>query len=385
MNIFLLSISRLLSILLLSLVLTLACDDSVGDDGSSGKDGSDIIDLRIPQDALDNGRVYYVTNKNQDKAPVDNGKSWSTSYGKKQLQLAIDAAASGDGGSNQYYVAVQQGTYTPGTEKTDSFKMKNKVTIVGGFLGTEINGDPIGETTVLSGDLDDNDDIEFNDDGSITITNMSNNVTHVFYHATTANLNNTAVIRNVTITGGNVTGDSYGGGMCNENSSPTLEYCNFIRNHATGGGGIGNNFNSAPKMINCKFENNTAFVGGAAYNEQSSSIIINCDFIKNDAYYFGGGTYETLSSSSTITKCNFIGNVVSSEKGNGGGICIVGSSATITASSFTENTAPEGGAIFGAHSIIWKKPESTFTNNKATISSATNNFYPADYKIIYTP
>ncbi|WP_341301327.1 InlB B-repeat-containing protein [Lysinibacillus sp. FSL H8-0500] len=99
--------------------------------------------------------------------------------------------------------------------------MQNNVAIYGGFNGTETeltarNWEQY--PTILSGDIDN------------TPTNNTGNSYHVFYHPDGLQLNSTAILDGVTITGGNANdggyGDfrlsKYGGGMYNGNSSPTL-------------------------------------------------------------------------------------------------------------------------------------------------------------------
>ena len=318
---------KLINIFLFStvLILTLACGGGGGGGGSA-----EIASKWIPQDAINNNRVYYVIDRAADKDPTDDdGKSWDKAYGKGQLQAAIDAAASAVADGNQYYVAIQQGTYVPDTTASRSFSMKNKVTIIGGFLGTETNGIPIGGETILSGDLN-GDDI-YNTDGIATYN--STNSYHVFSHSSSANLNETAVLKNVTISGGNAIGtfdDGLGGGMLNIDSSPTLESCKFEYNFANFGGGM-HNYKSSPSLTNCIFECNNASMGAGIYNASGSSP--------------------------SLAGCDFSGN---STSGLGGGIYI--QSGTIT----------------------WYLPVSTFSGNTATNNAATNDISPAGYTITYT-
>ena len=81
-----------------------------------------------------------------------------------------------------------------------------------------------------------------------------------------------------------------GGGMYNEQSSPTISNCTFMENRVEG-------------------------KGGAIYNEKSSPIISHCLFINNYAYLNGGALYNNNYSFPTITDCEFIAN--STDFGNG--------------------------------------------------------------------
>src|SRR5690625_3438955 len=105
---------------------------------------------------------------------------------------------------------IAEGMYTPlkrGIEgnirnKSQHFRMINGVTIYGGFpkAGNPTLADRNPETykTILSGDLDRNDD---DTEGSKT-----ENVFNVFYHSEELALNETAILDGVTITGGDYEG-----------------------------------------------------------------------------------------------------------------------------------------------------------------------------------
>ena len=334
---------------------------------------------------------------NQEKTSTDTGTSWETAYGNNQLQLAINTAASASEDGNQYYVAIQEGTYYPGTARGDSFSMKNNVVIIGGFLGKEKNGVPVGksEKTILSG----------------------NNISyHVFYHANSQGLTNTAELRNVTITGGNanLSGDHIrGGGMFNgSGNNPVITGCYFTENKAftanafVFGGGMHNKGN--PQIIGCTFKGNIASgatgSGGGLHNENGNPVIIGCTFIGNSAYNYGGGMLNengnptiiecnftdnlarlggggmtNIKGNPTITGCTFTGNIVSS--GGGGGLENFTGHPTITGCTFTGNKASNGvgGGIYATSTITWMRPESTVLGNTARKS---NNVYP-EKSIIY--
>ena len=131
-------------------------------------------------------------------------------------------------------------------------------------------------------------------------------------------------------------------------------------------------------IIQCTFTNNHGGIGiiydGIA---RSSALITDCDFIANHGTNSGGAigiggirkktvaTYcQRTSCLINIINCKFIGNQAN---GFGGAICIWHQmSITIQASTFTRNTAKQGGAIqmlnYGHLEIF----NSIFTNNYAT-------------------
>ena len=122
--------------------------------------------------------IIYVKS---DATGLNNGTSWSNAY--ILLQSALDNAIIDD----QIWVAA--GTYYPtkkvgGTdERNRAFKMKNNVSIYGGFAGNETmlsNRYWQKNETILSGDIGINGDI-------------TDNAYHVFYH-NGSNLNSTALL-----------------------------------------------------------------------------------------------------------------------------------------------------------------------------------------------
>ena len=107
------------------------------------------------------------------------------------------------------------------------------------------------------------------------------------------------VLDGFTITGGNGTdlgdGLTVGGGMFNQNSSPTVTNCTFSGNNTgpyIGDGGGMYNGSSSPAVTNCTFSKNSGRYGGGMFNIDSNPTVINCTFSENTARganYGGGG------------------------------------------------------------------------------------------------
>lgn len=118
------------------------------------------------------------------------------------------------------------------------------------------------------------------------------------------------IIEGFTITGGNGTfdiGSTYGGGMYNLNSSPTIINCVFRNNYLSNGSGGGMlNKNADPLIIDCEFINNFANSAGGAICNFSNSlpVISGCTFIENSTEYSGGAIYNGGSVVS-ISDCTF--------------------------------------------------------------------------------
>ena len=298
------------------------------------------------------GNILYV---NANATGANNGSSWNDAF--RDLQDALSSTCTG---ITQIWVA--EGTYTPGTARTDAFVMKNNLAIYGGFPNTgdpgfgDRNADPATNGTVLSGDID----------GDNT---LANNSYHVIFNNNNNNngLNGTAVLDGFTITGGNAESSSQnysGGGMVNTFSSPTVTNCSFSGNSAVlDGAGMLNEDFSSPTLTNCSFSGNSAaYNGGGIYNSQSSPTLTNCTFSGNSASY-GGGMYND-SSWPTLTNCTFSGN---SAANNGGGMYNIASfSPTLTNCTFSGNSARYGGGMYNEESSP-TLANCSFSGNPATL------------------
>ncbi len=210
------------------------------------------------------------------------GSSWANASG--DIQAVVDGI--GDAiDSKIYVVLVASGTYKP----SSSYAMKNHVALVGSF------------TAGSSGDYDRLEETRLDGNNDKGVFNNSD-------------LDSTALLYGVVITNGNST---FGGGVYNWSSSPTLINVTFSDNEATVGGGMFNNSSSSPTLINVTFSGNTAQNnGGGVYNRSSSPTLINVTFSDNGAIGNGGGMFNSFSSP-TLVNVTFSGNTADSD---GGGI-----------------------------------------------------------------
>ena len=265
-----------------------------------------------------------------DNAPgSNNGTNWYDAY--TDFKVALSIAISGD------KICVAQGTYKPGTNRTDSFQMKNGVELCGGYAGFDAP-DPGARDielykTILSGDIG-------------TPADNSDNSYHVVLAGGT---DTTAVLDGFIITNGNADGslpDDCGGGMYNYLSDPTVADCTFKDNNARYFGGGMYNESSNPTLTNCTFEENTADYGGGLHNWDSDPAIANCIFADNEANY--GGGMHNWDSDTAVTDCSFTDNTADY---SGAGICNWGSNPAVADCNFTNNTADYlGGAMYNGGS-----------------------------------
>ncbi len=255
--------------------------------------------------------------------------SWANAC---DLQYALNSVAvSGDA------LWVKQGTYKPGSSRSDTFTLKNGVSLYGGFAGTETllsQRNPATHVTILSGDIG-------------TGGDASDNVYHV---VTSGGANSTTVLDGFTVTAGNANGsfpDDRGGGMYNGGSSPTVTNVIFSGNFAVAGGGGGMyNSGSSPTLTNVTFSGNSVFFssgGGMANHNSSNPTLTNVTFSGNSGGYGGGGMVNANNSNPTLTNVTFSGNTTTF---SGGGMYNSIASATLTNVTFSGNSAGSGGAIF---------------------------------------
>ena len=189
--------------------------------------------------------------------PGGDGNSWCTAYNAIQ-----DGLNDADVLDEEVWVA--EGTYY------EYITLKDGVGFYGGFTGC--------------GELEETERDQRDWEINSTIIDGGNSRTVVIGA-------NNAIIDGFTIQNGNA---DNGGGMNNDNTSPTITNCTFRQNMGWSyGGGIYNN-NSSSIITNCIFSQNVQdYAGAGIYNNNSSPIITGCTFNNNfvQASGLGGGGY----------------------------------------------------------------------------------------------
>jgi len=288
------------------------------------------------------GSALAVVRYVDDSAPPGgNGQSWGTAY--NNLRTALTASAAGD------EIRVAQGLYKPGTLRTDTFTLKDGVSVRGGFAGLgTLNPnarDPLAFPTILSGDLLGNDGPNF--------ANMTDNAYVVVTAPSTVSAS--TVLDGFTITGGNADGafgtQDRGGGLAIA-GSPAILNCTITRNSASGGGGVNVASTGNPSLRHCRFIANRATGASAGFSS-------------------GGGL--NILGNAEVSACFFAGN---SAAGNGGGLAgATGATGTkISNGVFTGNSAAQGGGVHvGNSSLI----NCTIAGNSASIAGGGLSAAPA--------
>jgi len=334
--------------------------------------------------AFTEGKIIYVED---DANGLNDGSSWEEAY--KYLQDALSVAVSGD------EIRVAQGIYkpdqgasqTPG-DRTATFQLINGVTIKGGYASLG-QPDPNNRNialykTILSGDLDGNDELT---DPSYLLYEESRqeNSYHVLAGSGT---DSSSVLSGCTIVGGQAYSEEfqylnefcYGGGLYIISGSPAILNCTFRNNAALEyGGGIHIDSNSAPSIVGCIFSENSATDGGGMNSDRSSPTITKCLFIGNTACSYnadggsGAGMYN-YESQSTINSCMFIGN--SSDRwGAAGGMYNNKSTVTVKNCIFADNSAGYIGGLINGWSDL-TLANCTFHRNHSLEDTGAIQNYP---------
>ena len=282
------------------------------------------------------------------------GDDWSNPC---DLQYLLNLLTSGG------EIWAKAGTYKPGTDRNSTFQLRDGIAIYGGFAGTETSReqrDPSANVTILSGDLNGN-------DNSNTLPDEPTRSENVFHVVSSSGAGSSAILDGLTITGGNANMDygthrARGGGMWNGNGSPTLMNSTFIGNSSLElGGGMYNESNSQPALTNVVFTNNSSEGGGGLTNYRSHPILTNVTFANNVATYSGGGVLNLSESNPTFLDVTLANNSAFSFSGGMGNY---GSSPSISNSTFYDNhasgndhplhtfdrTPPFGGGLYNSSS-----------------------------------
>jgi|GEM_PF-4163424 len=230
------------------------------------------------------------------------GSSWASAFATLQEALAASSASD--------VIRIAAGSYHPDegggyadNEPGARFDLVEGVTLEGGYPNGGGGRDLSAHLTVLSGDLDGN------DDGTPSGSN-SQSVLHG------DGLSAATVLDGLLIRGGLANGpgsDPFdgptraGGGAYFTDSSPTLRNVTFAGNDAGFGGGVFCIDGSSPAFINCVFSGNHAgFFGGGLNNRNNSSpTLVNCSFSGNSADSSSGGGAITnfAASNPSLTNC----------------------------------------------------------------------------------
>ncbi len=186
----------------------------------------------------------------------------------------------------------------------------------------------------------------------------------------------TSVLRAVTIQGGRTSSSGVGGAvLCSGGSAPKLIGCVIQQSSAYDGGGIYCSA-SSPIVEDCTFVNNTASdAGGALGVHTAAPEIRRCTFYTNWANW-GGGAVSDYRASTRLWGCQFRSN----SSNHWGGAVLTSESVSrtdIRGSTFQNNGADEGGALYGRNGSLTAIANCTFHDNTAGLKGGTLRLYNA--------
>ena len=307
-----------------------------------------------------------------DATGTSDGLSWENAF--SNLQDALQCLRDNDPecqGKAEVWVA--EGTYFPdvgatvtNNDSSESFYLVPDVAVYGGFDGTETlrsqrNSNPATNNTILSGDIDDNDNDPNGNDVIENVTdivgNNANNVVYLDAEGLNQDFSDATVLDGFTITAGKADGtiDSGAGLYCNGSSifgiecSVKLRNLDFVANIASEGPAVYHDFGEGVyNQLTLKNNQATDGSGGAMYIRSTTLTINNSNFKDNHADGSGGALYATASTL-TINHSDFSDNQAigsNSSSGYGGAIFSLNTDLTLYNTTFLANHSSSlGGAI----------------------------------------
>ncbi|MDJ0761491.1 MAG: NosD domain-containing protein [Myxococcota bacterium] len=288
---------------------------------------------------------------------VNNGTSWSSAFtdisdaihnAKKEIDVK--------NGVDHCEVWVSAGTYYIfSTRRSDTLRMAPHVYLYGGFNGTEKTRgkrNPKVHLTTLDGR-----------DGPAGADRV--------YHVVTGASH--AVLDGFVIANGEARGARHGGGMYNDQVSPTVRNCVFQDNSAGWSGGAIFNNRNRPLVTGSRFLNNRAKYGGAIANRATRDTLCGNTFMQNKAHKRGGAIYNDSDASGTVGNSYFWRNSADKE---GGAIYNKTSSEPAFfhctfVDNFTKRKKKSGGAIYSkkganpsvANCLFWRNRPRPISGN----------------------
>lgn len=191
-------------------------------------------------------------------------------------------------------------------------------------------------------------------------------------------------LENITITHGSAGRLASGAGLINNGATVTITNGHFADNTGYTGGGI-NNTAGTLAISQSHFTNNSAtYEGTAVYTQSGNVTITGSTFAGNGngapasgssagaAVYVGSGKLEVDSST-------FSGN--GNGASSGGGLYLLGGTATVTGSTFANNSALRGGAILNANATLTISGD-VFTSNAAPSPNGSGGAIDNEFGIV---
>ena len=339
---------------------------------------------------LPTGRIRYVK---PTATGTGDGSSWDNASG--DLQKMIDELAQNNPQNLPGEVWVAAGTYAPqsqlisGTAYSASFRMRDGISVYGGFAGTETTKQErkkgtmpwdYTNVTIFEAAYYDHANLQWNNN-KWTLTSDSRHVVWFAPMANEADFTRTTMLDGVTVQGGYAQGgtglDDFktdrGAGVYMDGSNAYLTNCIVKENYATGNGG-GVYLRNGRIENSLIYNNNADADGGAVYVENRGLVLRS--MLANNSAHNGAGAYlhnevEALNDHPEyliLSTCVVSNNTMS---GNGaiycdkGGVLIqntITNNHCVTATDATDANASQTAGIYVdeyalvVNSVIWNNP-----------------------------
>lgn len=335
------------------------------------------------------GRIRYVK-----QGGTGDGSSWDNASG--DLQKMIDELAV----SNQPgEVWVAAGTYAPqsqlisGTAYSASFRMRDGISVYGGFAGTETSKQERAKgtmpwnftnETILEGAYYDHANLQWNNN-KWTLTSDSRHVVWFAPMANEAAFSRVTTLDGVTIQGGYAQGgtgvDDFktdrGAGVYMDGANAYLTNCVVKENYATGNGG-GVYLKDGRVQTSLIYNNNADADGGAVYVDNTG--LVHRSMLANNSAHNGAGVYLHNEADNDHPEYLILSTCVVSNNtmtGNGAVYCGKGgvlmqntitNNHCVTATDATDANASQTAGIYAdeyalvLNSVIWNNQKNDGTN-----------------------
>lgn len=336
-------------------------------------------------------RIRYVK-----KDGTGDGSSWDNASG--DLQKMIDELADNNSQGLAGEVWVAAGTYAPqsqlisGTAYSASFRMRDGISVYGGFAGTETSKQERAKgtmpwdftnETILEAAYYDHANLQWNNN-KWTLTSDSRHVVWFAPMANEADFTRTTMLDGVTVQGGYAQGgtglDDFktdrGAGVYMDGANTYLTNCIVKENYATGNGG-GVYLKDGRVQTSLIYNNNADADGGAVYVDNTG--LVHRSMLANNSAYNGAGAYlhNEIESGTDhpeyliLTTCVISNNTT---RGNGAVYCGKGgvlmqntitNNHCVTATDATDSNASQTGGIYideyalVLNSVIWNNRKGT--------------------------
>lgn len=362
---------------------TYGSEDMAGNTRVSVSDGA--IDIGAYEyQYLPTSRIRYVK-----EGGTGDGLSWENASGN--IQNMIDELANNaNGQTGEVWVAA--GTYTPqsqlisGTGYSASFRMRDGISVYGGFVGTEKSKLDrqkgtmpwdFTNPTVLEAAYYDHNDFSWTNN-KWTLTSDSRHVVWFAPMPGESAFTNVTTLDGVTIRGGYAQGgtglDDFntdrGAGVYMDGANAYLSNCIVKENYATGNGG-GVYLKDGRVMTSFIYNNNADADGGAVYVDDAGQVLRS--MLSNNSAHNGAGAYlHNVTETSEdhpeyliLSTCVVSNNTV---RGNGAVYCDKGgvlmqntitNNNCVTATDATDPNASQTGGIYideyalVVNSVLW--------------------------------